>query len=59
MNRVTGEHSLHTEEKPELCPGGEHKYWRVVRCDEVTDTLECSRCGKQREGACTFEEDCK
>lgn len=57
--RITGGYSIHTEEKPELCPDRRHAHWRVVRCDDKWDTVECGRCGKQREAWCTMDEDCK
>ena len=52
--RVTGGLSLHTEERPELCPAG-HGTWRVVRCNDDTDIIECPRCGAQREAECDFD----
>lgn len=38
-----------------MCPNYVHASWRVVRCDNDTDTIECSRCGQQREASCNFE----
>jgi hypothetical protein len=61
FERVRGGSSLHDEEKPDLCRDGNvfnHARWRVVKCDNSeTDIIECSRCGKQMESACTFDDD--
>jgi hypothetical protein len=29
----------------------------VVKCDNETDTLECSVCGRQKTAPCNFDED--
>ncbi len=61
--RVKGDCSLHDEYKPELCdnrkncPVNSSNWWRVVRCDGETDTVECVRCGFQKETTCNFDED--
>lgn len=58
--RIVGGHSLHETEKPELCPNGYHDHWRVVDCcgqEDDRDIIECSRCGQQRNAACSFDED--
>lgn len=57
--RVSNRFSLHSEEKPHLCPGGEHPAWRVIVCDaaSATDTVECRRCGQQRQVSCNFDEE--
>lgn len=52
-----GRSSLHAEENPAMCPNYAHASWRVVRCDNDTDTIECSCCGQQREAACNFDEE--
>jgi Neuraminidase (sialidase) len=58
IERVHSSTSLHDSEKPELCSDGKHDMWRVVKCDgSKFDTVECSRCGKQKTVACTFDED--
>lgn len=56
-DRVYNETCLHEFEKPELCPRGEHKVWRTVKCTLDIDVVECSRCGKQKEVTCAFEDD--
>ena len=56
-DRVRGGHSLHDEEKPELCPGNRHAHWRAIACDGETDVVECSRCGRQHTERCSFDED--
>lgn len=64
MERVTGGYSLHSRENPDLCkrrypynePCGNA---RVVKCDGGNkDIVECSKCGKQWETRCTFDDDC-
>lgn len=60
-DRVKGGFSHHDEEKPELCKRGVEPCGvpRVVKCDGGDwDVLECSKCGKQWEGRCNFDEDC-
>ena len=56
--RVNNERSLHEHEDAAKCPGGIHALpWRTLTCDGETDIVECSRCGKQREMRCNFDED--
>ena len=58
--RVTGGSSIFTEEKAELCKksqGIQCGFARVVFCNNETDIIECSRCGKQRTTTCNFDED--
>jgi hypothetical protein len=54
--RVSGEHSLHSEVKPGLCPGFNHE-WRVLFCNNAEDVVECYRCGAQDVTACNFDDD--
>ena len=58
--RIVGGHSMHDSEKPELCAGKRHE-WRTVECGghagEDRDIDECSRCGKQQNFKCSFDED--
>ena len=58
--RVKAKHSLHDSEKPELCPNG-HASWRTIVCGgeagEDRDVQECSRCGRQVNVRCNFDED--
>lgn len=56
-DRVRGGHSMHDAENPTLCPDKRHEHWRVVRCRNDRDIVECSRCGKQRDVPCNFDED--
>lgn len=37
--------------------GEHHHQWRTVECDGDTDTVECSRCGRQTTMRCSFDED--
>ena len=55
--RVRGGHSLHDEEKPELCRNSCHGHWRTVSCDGEIDIIECARCGQQRKTRCNFDEE--
>lgn len=59
--RIHTEHSLHTAEKPfnEREPACQafNCAWRPIACDNKTDVLECSRCGRQALGTCNFDED--
>jgi len=60
FERIKGGYSLHDKEKPELCQHGIHGHWRVVDCckqEEDRDVIECSRCGKQKQVACSFDDD--
>lgn len=54
--RATVELSLHKEENPasSLCL---HTFWRTIACDNVTDVIECAKCGRQRLAKCDFEEE--
>ena len=55
--RVTGEHSIHPSviaAEPHDCSA----YYRTVACADERDVVECSKCGKQREVRCTFDEEC-
>ena len=59
--RIVGGHSIHAEEKPELCHSDSQcGNWRCVSCCEFApdvDIIECSRCGKQRKTRCNFDEE--
>lgn len=52
--RVSGEHSLHAEEKQVVCTIHQ---WRVLFCDSETDVVECAKCGWQKLARCTFDEE--
>ena len=54
--RIHNSYSLHEEEKPELCEFG-HAIWRTIECDGERDIVECSRCGRQKEVSCNFDEE--
>jgi hypothetical protein len=47
-------HSLHAAET--TAPDCRH-HWRVIACADDRDLCECSRCGKQGEFACSFDDD--
>ena len=60
--RIKSDTSLHSQEKPELCPGNVHAYWRCIECcgpnsGDGYDILECSRCGQQKTVLCCFDDD--
>ena len=54
--RIDNEHSMFKAEIPGKCPNG-HAHWRAVECKDGRDTNECSRCGKQVESACDFDDE--
>lgn len=59
--RITGGHSLHEEHDPTKClNSGCRAFWRVVDCCKQTpekDVEECATCGKQRQVACSFDDE--
>lgn len=56
MERITNEYSLFKSEIVGNCPHG-HARWRTIECKDGRDIVECSRCGRQRECACNFDEE--
>ncbi len=40
---------------PSGCP--HEGTWRVIYCDDVTDTIRCDRCGARAKVACSFDDD--
>lgn len=54
VGHVTNESSLHGEETPDpLC----RHNWRCIVCYDGRDINECSKCGRQEEHACDFDDD--
>ncbi len=52
--RVSGQFSIHTEQKPGPCT---HPHWRTLFCDSETDVVECRDCGEQRLAVCNFDDE--
>lgn len=52
--RVSGGHSLYATEQPCTAPCG---FDRTLICVDDRDVVECSKCGRQREVACNFDEE--
>lgn len=56
--RIVGGSSLHDQESPCVPPCGQ---WRTVECGghagEDRDIVECSKCGRQKNVACDFDEE--
>lgn len=48
--------ALHDKETSGICQPGDHA-WRTVRCDGVTDVVECHKCGRQEWSPCNFDDD--
>lgn len=73
MTYIQNEFTLHTSYDPTKCPRETGKYdqysaegrcgsARVVDCCKSAgperDIVECSKCGKQREMSCSFDDEC-
>lgn len=54
QQRVTGGHSIHEVEKD---IGLHDHHWRVVKCNGKRDVCECSKCGRQENFACDFDDE--
>jgi hypothetical protein len=52
--RITGGYSIHAAE---IDVGPHEHHWRVVKCDGERDVCECSKCGKQANFACNFDDE--
>ena len=52
--RIKPRHSIHDSVKdvgPHQC------HWRVIVCGHDRDVCECSKCGRQEEFACDFDDE--